>query len=54
MKDWFIAHKMPKGVQQNPLAVKAWEKALENPTPAMIRTYYVMAGMDMYIKDFPC
>lgn len=52
LKDWFINHKMPRQVQANPLAVRAWERALEDLTPSKIRTYYVMAGMDMYIKDF--
>ncbi len=46
--------KLRPEIMANTYAMEAWEKALSEPTKARIWVFYVMAGMDLFIKDQIC
>jgi hypothetical protein len=54
LKDWFLMFKLRPEIMANTYAMEAWEKALSEPTKARIWVFYVMAGMDLFIKDQIC
>lgn len=51
LRDWFLSFKLPREVASSQYAMTAWEKALSNPCKSSIWVFYVMSGMNMFIKQ---
>jgi len=48
LREWFLAIQINSAIARSQFAMRAWERALDNPSKAMIFSFYHCARIGIY------